>query len=116
MKLGEIRSRELDTLAPSATVRDAVKLMGEQAIRRLAVVEAGRAVGIVSLGDLAVERNPDCALAEIRAAPGNTRSGTCLQAPGPVERRAAPIRPLRGRTLGRELAIGPGSAASSGIV
>jgi signal-transduction protein with cAMP-binding, CBS, and nucleotidyltransferase domain len=39
-------------------------------VRRLPVVENGRAVGMVSLGDLAISENPDSALAEIsRAAP-----------------------------------------------
>jgi hypothetical protein len=33
------------------------------------VVEDGRAVGIVSLGDLAVDRDPDSVLADISAAP-----------------------------------------------
>jgi signal-transduction protein with cAMP-binding, CBS, and nucleotidyltransferase domain len=45
--------------------------MREQAIRRLPVVEGGKAVGIVSLGDLAIERDPDSVLGEISAAPPN---------------------------------------------
>ena len=45
--------------------------MRERSIRRLPVVEAGRAVGIVSLGDLALERDPDSALGDISAAPPN---------------------------------------------
>jgi CBS domain-containing protein len=43
--------------------------MRTHAIRRLPVVEEGKAVGIVSLGDLAVERDPDSVLGEISAAP-----------------------------------------------
>ncbi|MEU5348323.1 CBS domain-containing protein, partial [Streptomyces sp. NPDC020766] len=40
------------------------------AVRRLPVVEDGQAVGMVTLGDLAIAENPDSALAEIsRAAP-----------------------------------------------
>ena len=39
------------------------------AVRRLPVVEAGKAVGIVSLGDLAVERDPQSVLGNISAAP-----------------------------------------------
>jgi signal-transduction protein with cAMP-binding, CBS, and nucleotidyltransferase domain len=45
--------------------------MRDKAIRRLPVVEDGRPVGIVSLGDLAVERDPDSALGGISAAPPN---------------------------------------------
>ena len=46
--------------------------MRTHAIRRLPVVDKGEAVGIVSLGDLAVERDPGSALGEISAAPPNT--------------------------------------------
>ena len=45
--LGEICSRDLTTLAPEASVEDAVRLMREKAIRRLPVVEHGQPVGIV---------------------------------------------------------------------
>jgi CBS domain-containing protein len=67
--LGEICSHELVSLAPDDTVEYAVKLMSEKAIRRLPVVESGRPIGIVSLGDLAVTRDPDSALADISEAP-----------------------------------------------
>jgi signal-transduction protein with cAMP-binding, CBS, and nucleotidyltransferase domain len=43
-------------------------MMREHDIRRLPVVKNGRPVGIVSLGDLAVEREPDSTLADISAA------------------------------------------------
>jgi CBS domain-containing protein len=69
--VGEICSRELTTLAPSDPVAAAVTVMRERAIRRLPVVEGGRPVGIVSLGDLAVERDPQSALGGISAAPPN---------------------------------------------
>lgn len=70
--LGDICSRELTTIEPSASVKDAVKIMREKALRRLPVVENNRPVGIVSLGDLAVERDPGSTLADISAAPANT--------------------------------------------
>ena len=46
--------------------------MRTHAVRRLPVVEGGQAVGIVSLGDLAVERDPGSALGEISGTPPNT--------------------------------------------
>jgi CBS domain-containing protein len=52
-------------------VAAAVSIMRDKAIRRLPVVEGGRPVGIVSLGDLAVERDPDSVLGGISAAPPN---------------------------------------------
>jgi CBS domain-containing protein len=45
--------------------------MRSHAVRRVPVLEEGRAVGIVSIGDLALERDPSSALADISAAPAN---------------------------------------------
>jgi CBS domain-containing protein len=69
--VGEVCSRELTTLAPSDSIEDAVKIMRDKAIRRLPVVEGGRPIGIVSLGDLAVDRDPTSVLGGISAAPPN---------------------------------------------
>ena len=69
--VGEVCSRELTTLAPTDSIEDAVKIMRDKAIRRLPVVEGGRPVGIVSLGDLAVDRDPASVLGGISAAPPN---------------------------------------------
>jgi CBS domain-containing protein len=41
------------------------------AIRRLPVAQGGQLIGVVSLGDLAVERDPTSALADISAAEPN---------------------------------------------
>ena len=46
--------------------------MGTHALRRVPVVEGGQPVGMVSLGDLVVERDPSSALGDISAAPPNT--------------------------------------------
>jgi CBS domain-containing protein len=67
--VGEICSRELTTLSPDDGIGDAEKVMRDRAIRRLPVVEGGRPVGIVSLGDLAVAKNPESTLGGISAAP-----------------------------------------------
>lgn len=60
---------DVTCLGPDSLIEDAVQLMRQQAIRRLPVVEDGRPIGIVSLGDLAVERDPGSVLADISAAP-----------------------------------------------
>jgi CBS domain-containing protein/hemerythrin superfamily protein len=70
-RVGEIASTDLETLSPGSSLKDAVRLMRERAVRRLPVVESGRPVGIVSIGDLAIERDPESALADISRAPGN---------------------------------------------
>jgi len=69
--LADICSHSLLTVSPTDSVEEAVRLMRTHAIRRLPVVEGGQAVGIVSLGDLARERDPGSALGEISAAPPN---------------------------------------------
>jgi CBS domain-containing protein len=70
-RVGEIASGDVTTLEPGASVKDAVRLMRERSVRRLPVVDGGRPVGIVSIGDLAVERDPDSVLADISSAPPN---------------------------------------------
>ena len=67
--LGEVCTRDLVTLAPDDTAADAVSLMRTHSVRRIPVMTAGKAVGVVSLGDLAVDRDPESALADISRAP-----------------------------------------------
>lgn len=69
--IGDLCTRDPVTLAPDDSVGDAVKMMSEKAIRRLPIIENGRPVGVVSLGDLAVTQDPESALADISAAPPN---------------------------------------------
>ncbi len=70
--LAEICSQDVTTVSPETPIDEAVDLMRQKAIRRLPVVEGGHAVGIVSIGDLATQRDPKSALADISAAPPNT--------------------------------------------
>ncbi|MEU7576981.1 CBS domain-containing protein [Streptomyces sp. NPDC041068] len=55
-------------VAPDDAVSAAVDLMRDHAVRRLPVVEDGQPVGMVSLGDLALARDPSSALADISGA------------------------------------------------
>lgn len=71
-RIGDIASHDLVSVAPADPVERAVQLMREKAVRRLPVVEKGKPVGIVSIGDLALQRDPGSALADISAAPPNT--------------------------------------------
>ncbi|MGP3925263.1 CBS domain-containing protein [Streptomyces sp. 8N616] len=58
------------TVRPDDSVTTAVALMRTHAIRRLPVVQDGAPMGVVSIGDLAQEQDPDSALADIsRASP-----------------------------------------------
>ena len=49
----QIMTRGCASVAPEDDCREATRLMGEQQVRRLPVVDQGKLVGIVSLGDLA---------------------------------------------------------------
>ena len=62
---------DLQTVGPDTSLDQAVQLMRDNAARRLPVVENDRAVGIISLGDLAMEQDEDSALADISAATPN---------------------------------------------
>jgi CBS domain-containing protein len=67
-KVEDAFTRDVTALAPTDTVQDAVRVMRSQDVRRLPVVEGGKAVGIVSLGDISVETAPGSLLADISAA------------------------------------------------
>src|SRR4030095_14586289 len=69
--LADICRHAVVTVTPTARVEEAGRLMCTPVSRRVPVVEGGQPVGIVSLGDLAVERDPDSALGEMSSAPPN---------------------------------------------
>lgn len=69
MTLGQICSGELHIVAPDDELDAAVAMMRSHAIRRAPVVEDDVAVGILSIGDLAIRQDPDSALADISQAP-----------------------------------------------
>jgi len=70
--LGEVCSRALTHLTPDDDVDNAIKLMAKKGIRRIPVIEGNHAVGVVSLGDLAVARDRESALASISMKSPNT--------------------------------------------
>ena len=69
--LEEICTHEVATIGPDDSVEQAIQIIRDRAVRRVPVVEGGRPIGIVSIGDLAIERDEHSALAEISAAEGN---------------------------------------------
>jgi CBS domain-containing protein len=58
-QLTDIMSSDLITVTPETSLQEAAELMSEKQIRRLPVVENHHLVGIVSLGDLAVNQKSD---------------------------------------------------------
>ncbi len=67
----DVCSKAVVTVTPDSPVDEAIRIMRERAIRRLPVVQGEKPVGVVSLGDLAVERDSNSALADISAADPN---------------------------------------------
>jgi CBS domain-containing protein len=71
VKLSEICSGHVVTVSPDQSMDETATLMRDKAVRRVPVLDKGRLVGIVSLGDLAKEEDEGKALAEISSAPPN---------------------------------------------
>src|SRR5690606_12955207 len=71
LSAGDLASRDIQTVGPDDPAARAVEVMRDRAIRRLPVLDNGELVGVVSLGDLAMERDPDSALGDISEAPPN---------------------------------------------
>jgi CBS domain-containing protein len=70
-KVEDVASSDTTTIEPDAGIEDAIKLMRENKVRRLPVVDDDEPVGIVSLGDLAIEADNDSVLKEISGASAN---------------------------------------------
>lgn len=70
--LADVCAGERLTIAPDEPIEVAVEMMRDQAVRRLPVCVGNIPVGIVSLGDLALDRDRYSALAAISAAPPNS--------------------------------------------
>ena len=66
--VGDVCSADVTTVGSDATIEEAARLMRDKALRRLPVVDRGKPVGIVTLGDLAVDADPSSALGGISAA------------------------------------------------
>lgn len=69
--LGDVCTRDVITVDIGASIDEAARVMRDGALRRVPVLDDGAPVGIVSLGDLAVQQDPSSALAGISAAPPN---------------------------------------------
>ncbi|WP_407268106.1 CBS domain-containing protein [Radiobacillus sp. PE A8.2] len=54
-KVKEVMSDQLVSATPDTTVQEASSMMAEHQIRRLPIVDRGELVGVVSLGDLAID-------------------------------------------------------------
>jgi CBS domain-containing protein len=69
--VGQVVSPDLVAVGADDETADAARVMQDNAVRRLPVLDDGRIVGIVTIGDLAVSLGEDSALAQISAADPN---------------------------------------------
>jgi CBS domain-containing protein len=68
----EIASTDLVAIAGDAPVSEAVRVMRDRSLHRVLVFnEEQELAGVITLGDVAVDRDPDSALADISNAPPN---------------------------------------------
>ena len=64
IRLGDIATASPITISPDSSLRDARELMASHRVRRLPVVKSGSLVGIVSLGDIALNDSSERAVGE----------------------------------------------------
>lgn len=70
MKISDAMSRDVRTVAPEATIREAAKLLAEYDIGALPVASGDRLAGMVTDRDIAIRavamgKGPDCKVAEV---------------------------------------------------
>jgi CBS domain-containing protein len=71
-RLGEITTGDVVRIGLDASADEAADVMRQQAVRRLVVTDhRGAVAGIVSLGDLALAKDPSSALGVISGAPSD---------------------------------------------
>jgi CBS domain-containing protein len=71
-RIGDICSSELVVLGPDDEVEQATRLVRERAVRRIPVLADGRPVGVVSIGDLALDKDATSALSGVSSASPNS--------------------------------------------
>jgi CBS domain-containing protein len=71
-RLSDVCSSSVVTAEPNEDAARAIADLREHAIRRVPVVDNGTPVGVLSIGDAAIDRDARSALADISSAEGNS--------------------------------------------
>ena len=71
-RIGDICSSELVVLDPDDDLAQAARLVRDRAVRRIPVLRDGIPVGVVSTGDLALEKDATSVLSGVSCAPTNS--------------------------------------------
>ena len=70
--IGDICSSEPVVLGPDDDVEQAARLVHERALRRIPIVADGIPVGVVSIGDLVLDKDATSSLSGVSSAPPNS--------------------------------------------
>ena len=70
-RIGDICRSELAVLGPDDDLEQATRLVRERAVRRIPILADGIPVGVVSIGDLALDKDAMSALSGVSSAPPN---------------------------------------------
>jgi CBS domain-containing protein len=84
----EVLSEELESVEPEDDVEDAADLMASRQIRRLPVVQRGKLIGMVSLGDIAVKHEESTASHALEGVSEGVKAST----PASTRSEAEPTR------------------------
>ena len=84
-KVEEVFSEEVESVGPETDVKDAAGLMASRQIRRLPVVEGGRLIGMVSLGDIAVKYEEGTAAFALEGVSEGVKGTNRAERAGPTE-------------------------------
>ena len=71
-RIGDICSSELVVLDPDDDLAQAARLVRDRAVRRIPVLRDGIPVGVVSIGDLALEKDATSVLSGVSSGPPNS--------------------------------------------
>ena len=71
VRLGEICTPNIRTVSIDTPVDEVIRVMSDTAVRRLPVTDGDTPIGIVAIGDLAIDRDRSSLLGDISAAPPN---------------------------------------------
>ena len=95
IQVEEVISGQVHSCAPEADIREALKTMRRNKVRRLPVIDAGKLVGVLSLNDIAMKAQSD-GKAELSAQDvENTLKGICEhRIPSPVAAPLQKVTPL----------------------
>jgi len=69
---GEVASTRLVTVDTTDSLDRVMEVARQESVRRLIVLDHRNPVGIISLGDLAIARDPDSLLGDISSDPPDT--------------------------------------------